>query len=162
MKRFTWLLICLLPCLLVGQEASADRISDKEVDLLKDPIDGFSGVYIEEWIDDGGDDDAAGYDYFEPPMGYDYFERVVIMMESTLGTCTDSTAQVCSLRIWASSTDSTSFALDGAASTGTKCIPLNLAKCETATWTFDLKTPKVSLKAISDGDNITAFGYYKR
>lgn len=158
MKRFTWLLICLLPCLLVGHEASADRISDQEVDLLKDPIDGFSGVYIEEWIDDDGDDDAAGYDYFEPPTGYDYFERVVIQMY----THADSTAQVCSLRIWASSTDSTSYALDGAAGTGTKCIPLNCAPGNTELFPFDLKSTKVSLKAIADGDDITAFGYYKR
>lgn len=157
-------MLAVVTCLIIGDRPEVanaqDRSFDTIVGKLKDPIEGFdAGLYTEEWIDDAGDQDTNDYDFFVPPSGYDHFHRVEIHMRCPPGEA----SQVCSLRIFKTATDSTSFALDGTtAGAGTKCTPLHADSLGgVVRFVFDLKTPKVSLKAISAGDNITAFAYYK-
>ena len=154
MKR----LLGVLALLLVGglvvwqtstQIADAQRTFTAQVDVLKDATEGYATVSCSMYVNY----DTGGYMAITPATDYEIHRFDFIAVKP-------NAAQVCSLLVWTSATDSTNLLHDPNWGTA-HCTPINLASGANDQMSFPIKCSKISIKNIAATDDFMLLVYYK-
>ena len=143
---FVLVVICMIPV----DKASGTRVGDVIVNKIITPPEGYSLTEVKDLVNNTDLGGASSYTTFTPSTGT-FFERIQIYAVKA------GAAQFCSLRVWASTTDSSMISTND---NGYDAFPMNWGSGESGlVGDFPLRCVKVSFDAIASIDDIYVVGY---